>query len=285
MDKKSGSPPVKGYRSSLIASLIALSILLVPFLVGNFIQKARSGEGKYEFDEEICWDITKEQDFNMGWSGFNGGTGSGALVYRYYIPGITYHHSGINIFSLPLNGTVDNYCVGSVQVNPGDVQQAVVAKAPILFFCMNFTKKKLLDLDITSFEIYLDIVGSPFLTVGVSITDESESNSINFGTVSLGNKTRVTVSVGDLLGINTLTDNEKIIFVISGPTNIIIPDNAPIIFDWQWYCIKEIKIPTLTKLGIYMSFTGIGLIFLGFIVAPEYTFEGVIDGILKLFRR
>lgn len=274
-------PPVKGFRSSLFASTLALLMLLGILLVSNTMQKAREGEGKYSFDEDLCFDITNEKDFDNTWQE-GSATGTGAMLYSYRLPASEKNNIKVQTQNVSLKGTVDGYGVSTTTPNIGDVPVIDPLSYYTLHYKMNWTKKKILDLDIVRIDIFLDIAGVTFSDIDFSVTDESFSKTIKLGKVNIGNKTRLNVKVSDLLTINTLVDNEKILIRFQSENGEFIPANTYTIFDMQFYCISEMKVPTLTKLGFYLGLGGIGYIFLGIVVSSEYTIEGIINRVIKL---
>lgn len=279
--------PVKGFRSSLVASTLALLMLMAVLLISNSIQKSREGEGKYAFDEELCYDIDNVKQFDNAFTKAPPGhSGTGALAYRYWDDGGSIQHthrSKVSILDLPKNETLNEFAIANAIPDVGDLP--VVEPAPFFYridFNMNFTKKAILDLDITRMDIYIEIQGVTFQTVKLLLFTPTKSIQNFQKTINLGNLTGVSITVMDLLNINTASTTDKLIFGFQTQPGEFIPGNSNIIFDMQWYCIKEIKIPTLTKLGLWLGAGGIFYIFLGLVVSPEYTIEGIIDKMVKL---
>jgi len=273
---------VIGYRSSIVASIVALMMLTLPLLAGNYLDKSRKGEGKFDFDEELCFDIDESKDFNHNYVHTVGiVTGTGALTWVYrdtIVPTWKSSQNEIVFMEVPLNGTTRGYGVSSVVLGAlGDVPATTSPDTQILHLATNITKADIIGNDITRIDVYLDIGGSTVTETVFSF------QGFNYGAISVGNLTKMTVEVTDLLSINSaLAANEKIIINILLKNNEGVIPNSYFVFDMQFYCIKEIKTPTLTTLGIYMAFGGLGYIFLGFIVSPEYTLEGTWNGIKKI---
>lgn len=275
--------PVKGFRSSLVASTLALLMLMAVLLAGNSIQKAREGEGKYSFDDELCYDVSSEKDFDNTWQ-VGTATGTGGMFYAYWellVPDV--NNEKVTTQSTALNGTVGEYAVSKTTPNPGDTPTPSAGKKYTVAFLLNFTKKKIIDLDIVRIDIYLNIAGVSFSTMDLRLTDESSSSTVFSGKdISIGNLTSIKVEVNDLLTINTFNTNDKIQIAFDTAPGEFIPGNTFVVFDLQFYCIKEVKIPSLTALGLWMGAGGLFYIFLALVVSPEYTIEGVINRFVTL---
>jgi hypothetical protein len=279
---KEGANPVAGYRSSFIASILALLVLLIPLLVANFIDISREGEGKYDFAEAMCFDIESETQFDEDFvfedippSGTDSGTG--AFAWYYFDTDDGFHsimHDEVQVLSTPLNNTIDGYAVTTSKLREGTDTPGTSTSE--MGFGMDFTKKKIIDLDITRVDIYLEINGASFDEMLFGFAD-TNGKVVAKHEIKLDNITKIDISVEDLLSINTLSSTKKLVMWFQAPSGEVLPSEKYIVFDMQWYCIDELKTPTLIKLGIYMSIAGLGLIFLGFIVSPEYTFQGVVD--------
>lgn len=270
---ESGNPKASGWLSSIIAIIMALLLLHAFPVMGNWIDNQRAGEGKYEFDEEMCFDITSKKDFKDG--------GIGALAYSYTITGDvikTNSDNDIITMSVPLNGTVNGYGVGVCNPTPPDVPIPPVTKFNAIFITLNFTKSKIIDLDITAIDIYLNIAGVSFSKMPTAtLTDEAVTNTINLLGVNVGNITHYKIDVFDLLEINTLSDTGKIKFAfntVSLGTTGFIPAGSPVVFDMQFYCIKERKAPTITSLAGWLSLMNIGVLIMVFIALPEVQILG-----------
>lgn len=278
--------PVKGFRSSFVASILALLLLTLPLFAGNYLDKTRKGEGKFSLqDDEMVFDLNEKKEVNptLDFSGVTSGakSGTGAFVWYYFDTDDGLHTNAHNLVSMlkaPLNGTIGSYAVSSTR--PKENSDIPGVATELLAFGLNFTKKKMTDLDLTRIDIYLEIQDAPFNEMEFYIADEDGKKTIG-KTISLGNLTKITISVADLLGINSLSATKKIIFLFEAPGNDVVPFNKYVVFDTQWYSIKEIRTPTLTSLGVYMAIGGIGYLFLAFVVSPEYTIEGIWNTIKK----
>lgn len=275
--------PVTGFRSSLVASTLALLMLMVILFASNSIQKAREGEGKYSFDDELCYDINSEKDFDNTWQ-IGAATGTGAMLYAYWELAVAdVNNEKVTTQSTSINGTVGNYAVSKTTPNPGDTPTPSPGKKYTVGFLLNFTKKKIIDLDIVRIDIYLNIAGVSFSKMNFRLTDESASSTVFSGEdVSIGNLTSIKVEVNDLLQINTFNTNDKIQIGFDTELGEFIPGNTFVVFDMQFYSIKEVKIPSLTALGLWMGAGGLFYIFLGLVVSPEYTIEGIINSMVSL---
>lgn len=285
MPKKGNNP--RGVGSSIISIIIFLMILFVPFLGINLTQRIRQGDGKFDFDEELCFDIDKESQFKNDWIE-PPSTGIGSLKYSYVVnPNVAkVHHSKMNLLTNPLNGTVDGYGVGSATPNTGDIPVVPVGGNSIQF-ALNITKETILDLDITRIDIFLFISGVTFTEMDFRMQDISRSTSFLLieDDMKIGNITKIKIDVIDLLKINTLKDNDELLFMFVGNPGDFIPGNSFVVFDMQFYCIPEIVTPSLTKVSLWISATALFVIFMGFIVSPEISFEGVLNSMASAMTR
>jgi hypothetical protein len=203
---------VIGFKSSMIASILALLMLTLPLLAGNYLDKTRSGQGKFGFSGDICYDTNIETDFDNDYK-VALSTGKGAMAYSYY-DGVTSstENNKITMQSIAINGTIDNVAVGTTNPNPGDIPVPNPAKPNLLTYQMNFTKNKILDFDIVRIDIYLDIGGVAFSNLEFNMGDQLTSVKVFTGTkINIGNLTKIDVKVSDLLKINTLSDTGKIL--------------------------------------------------------------------------
>lgn len=267
---ESENPKAIGWLSSIVAIILALLLLHAFPLMGNWVDKQRTGEGKYQFDEEMCFDISAETEFDNTLK-LASSTKKGGMLYRYYdgVTGTT-ENNKVTMFSLPLNGTIGKYGVATTNPSPGDTPVANPSETNTLGFRFNFTKKKILELDIVRIDIYLNIQGVTFSNIEFTLRDEGNTVQVfQAKKISLGNITSITVKVQDLLKINTMPDDKEIEVGFETQLNELIPGNTFVIFDMQWYCVREIKAPTLTRLAGWMSLMNIGILILVFISFPQ----------------
>ena len=281
---ESGNPKAIGWLSSIVAIILALMLLHAFPLMGNWIDKQRAGEGKYQFDEDLCFDITKETEFDNtitnSPSPQHTHTGVGACAWYYNAIGAAvFSHNQVTIMNIPINGTMDGYGVSVLTESIGSPR--IQLQTPEhLYINLNFTKKKVLDLDISRIDIYLDISGVSFNKMKCDLRDEDlEEDLIPLGEVSLGNVTKLTIKVVDLLKLNTFGVNDKLMLDFYSPSAMYLPSGAFVVFDMQWYCIDEIPTPTLTRLAGWMSLMNIGILILVFISFPQVQVLGRFNNI------
>ncbi len=276
MPHKGNNP--RGVGSSIISIVVFLMILFVPFLGVNLAQRVRSGDGKFDFEEDLVFDITKKTDFDNSWTKING---LGSQNYAYNVlPGPVKEQNNniVDVISVPLNGTIDGYGVTSAIPKIGSVPIVDPTDNYLVQFLLNLTKADILKLDITRIDIYIDIQGVAFNTLKMTLLDKSDSHDALGGTtVSVGNLTKIKVEVFDILEINNFVAGENIIFSFATPLGEIIPSGSFVVFDVQFYSIPEITTPSLTKVSLWISATALTVIFLGFIVSPEISFEGILN--------
>ncbi|TET57423.1 MAG: hypothetical protein E3J52_10360 [Promethearchaeota archaeon] len=250
----------------------------MPFLGVNLAQRVRSGDGKFDFEEDLVFDITKKTDFDNSWTKING---LGSQNYAYNVlPGPVKEQNNniVDVISVPLNGTIDGYGVTSAIPKIGSVPIVDPTDNYLVQFLLNLTKADILKLDITRIDIYIDIQGVAFNTLKMTLLDKSDSHDALGGTtVSVGNLTKIKVEVFDILEINNFVAGENIIFSFATPLGEIIPSGSFVVFDVQFYSIPEITTPSLTKVSLWISATALTVIFLGFIVSPEISFEGILN--------
>lgn len=272
----SGNPAMRGVGSSVILSFVVLIMLASVWYWPNYIQKTRDGEGKYNFDEELSFDINREEDFDLDWHQYGS---SGAFMFEYYNQedDLSYMHSDISILDMPLNGTVDGYAVTVTQVEEGD-EPLEDAGDYHLYFKTNITMDEIIDLDITSIDIYLDIKGVTFTEVDLYIADHLAWAEYGFklGTIKLANLTKIKIDVFDLLQISSF-GGAKIIFNFLIPDDEIVEPGSIVVFDSQLYSIKEIKTITMHKLAYVNYFIGTSLIFVGFLMFGSIRLTDIID--------
>lgn len=268
-----------GWLSAVVSILVVLSILFVPLLTGNWIQKVRSGEGRYAFQEELCFDISQKAEFDNSWVQ-PGSTTNGGMMYLYRLPLPKNNNNQVQILTIPKNDTVDGYSVSTTIPNAGDVPVIDPLKEYQVIYLFNFTKTKILNLDITRIDIFLEIAGVSFSEMKFSLTDLPGTTTVFSGEkVSLGNLTSIDVSLTDLLTINTLTTG-KIKIQFSTQPGEFIPPGVFVVFDMQWYCIKEIKTPSLTQQAFANVILAFFIFYAGIVFAPEYTVKGTMGRFL-----
>lgn len=285
MPNKGNNP--KGVGSSIISIVLFLMILFVPFLGVNLTQRIRSGDGKFDFDDELVFDINDESQFD---DSYTTAAGTGAFAWQYFdtiSAGVGNNHIKMDtVLSIPLNGTVDGYAVTTTTPKAGTTSGFGAAWANQFVFLLNFTKSKILELDITRVDIYIDISGANFNDLLFKITDEADTASVvPSKRASLGNKTSFKITVLDLLTINTFDPNENIKLLFASNLGEFAPDNSFVVLDMQFYSVKEITTPSLTKVAMWISATALFVIFMGFIVSPEINFDGVMKSMGKIMTR
>lgn len=273
---------VIGFKSSMIASIIALLMLTLPLLAGNYLDKVRKGEGKFEFDEELCWDLNEVEVFDNSWvKGGASGVGAGVWTYTDTLSTAHEQHNKIDLITIPYNGTIDGYGVTTSIPKTGTIPSATLG-SQLYAILTNLTKVDLLEDDPSSIDIFIDFGGVTFDTMNVVFVNKAGTNPLFTKTISVGNVTKIKLSVTDILKINTLTTTEQLRMDFQIPSGKGLTAGAYVIFDLQFNCKEEIKTPTLTTMGLYLAFGGLGYIFLAFIVAPEFTLEGTWKAIKKI---
>jgi len=284
MAKSEGNPKAPGWLSSIIAIILALLLLHTFPLMGNWIDNRRAGQGKFDFDEDLCFDINDKKQFDNT-AQVTGSTGTGAMMYKYYHTTARKSNSPVNVQTIPLNETLDGFAVASTIPNPAETPVPNVAFDYSLQFFLNFTKKKMLDLDIVEIVMYLDISGVTFSTIDFFVSDESLSKKIfDDRKANIGNITKIKVKVNDLLELNTLQD-EKLIFGFVTKVGEFIPGNTFVVFDMQWYCIEEIKTPTLTTLAGWLAVMNTVILLVIFVSFPQIQILGRFDGVSRRLKK
>ena len=146
--KEKGEEAYKGTISSIILSLFVSFLFLVPVFTANAVDKVRKGDGKYNFQDAICYDIDGLEDFEDDPD--IEAYGEGALGYMYADNGGDIILTEITILDYPLNGTVDEYGVGITGDN-GEVDCSII----LIFLTM--TKDDVVDLDVTRIDIFINV--------------------------------------------------------------------------------------------------------------------------------
>jgi len=93
----------------------------------------------------------------------------------------------------------------------------------------------------------------------------------------MGSVTEIEITVDDLLNINTLSDTDILYFLFFIGE---VSNGASLVFDMQFYCIEEIKIPTIDWMGISMTGGGFFMIFCSILMLPMVTFRDIIGRIV-----
>lgn len=272
----SGNPAMRGVGSSIILSFLVLGMLSVVWYWPNYIQKTRDGEGKFVFDEEICFDFSDEKEFDQNWQFDDFPTsqkGKGAFCWVYHDDTTSLNRAVNNkmtMLNFPLNGTTPPY--GASVTELYDPADDVDTPNPVqtLYIKTNLTKKDIIENDITRIDVYFDISGVTFDTMTLRMSGGL------IEVVRLGNLTEIKITVEHLLQINALDPDQKIRF--SFPSiNEDIPAGAFVVFDAQFYCIEEIKTLTLDKLA-YVNYTlTFILIFVAFIMFGSIRLRDITD--------
>jgi hypothetical protein len=276
---ESGNPKAIGWLSSIIAIVVALLLLHAFPLMGNWIDKQRAGEGKFEFEEDLCFDINDVQQFDNTFVR-TGAVGVGANMWSYFVPPEGQQHNKISLMSFPVNGTIDGYGVWAFKPEVGDVPSPV-AGVQAFFVATNITMGDILGKDVTTIDIYIDIPGATFSTMTVSALYSAPIPKALFtlGTASLGNVTKFKLDVGDLLTMNSAGLTKKFYLQFVVPTSQGINPGSAGVFDMQMYCIEEIKAPTLTRLAGWLSLMNIGVLIMVFISFPQVQVLGRFNSI------
>ncbi len=275
-----------GTISSIILSVIVVMLLLVPFYTANHLQKVRYGEAKYEFKEVMCFDIDSKSQFmhdNYVYPTSKTRCGAGAVVWFYTSPSSTHSQKPIVMSSLSIPGTVDGYGTSTFFECPS------YPFVPTIYYnwlriYLTITKEDIVERDITRIDIYIDISQAQWTHMGGGIRgQEGGVTGISDPAIELGAVTSITVTVEDLLQVNTLNPGEKLYwsFNIPKPDSAYhFTDGAFLVFDMQFYYIEEIKITTADYMGIAMIGGGIFTIFCSVLMLPVITFSGVIGRIV-----
>jgi len=266
----------KGTISSVILSVVVLVLLITPLLVANRIQDIREGKGKYAFKETLCYDINREDQF-LNDHDYPRDCGEGALVYGYYDDeyNLFWSYSTIILMDYLLNGTLDGYGAGIAKTcepfNPP-------VRLSVMYIYMDLTKEDIIEKDITRMDIYFDITGKENFSYRVLIED------YEIGVVAMGKLTQLKIDVYDLFEINNLPEDVPLTFSFIPTADFdesrLYPDEG-VIFDMQMYCIEEIKVPSLEKLGFWMIGISLFMLFCSVLMLPEVSFEWIINRIMK----
>ncbi len=280
-DLLQGNPAMRGVGSSIILSFILLVLLSVTWYWPNIIQQNREGEGQFNFDESLCYDLDDVKDVDNTWTKVSAtSSGVGALKYSFKATGEAgfYHrYSAMQEFNLPLNDTIKPYVVGSTQPTPAKIPEFALTQPDSIGISINLTKTDLLKLDITRIDIYLDVQGSTQPTLNARLTDQDDTDIITLGTQNLGNLSKFKITVADLLTINNFDDNENLVFVFTTADIGHIAPNSFVVFDLQFYCIDEITTITINKLAYVNYALGIIIIFGGFLMFGSIRLNDVRD--------
>lgn len=279
-EKKKGAEAYKGTISSVILSLFVLFLFLVPVFTANAVNKVRKGDGKYDFQETMCFDINDEDQFEDD-PDVSEDCGEGALGYGYDEGnGGGFSLNEITMMDYPLNGTVDDYAVGIVSACPNGEPSSV--ECSIIMFFLTITKEDIITLDVTRIDIFINATG---------IDDECEyevylstiedcPDGMELGEVTAGELTEIEIDINDILEINAFEEDEGlvIVFVPTEEECVIQPDST-VIYDMQFYNIEEVKVPSLTKIGIWMLAISSFMLFCAYLMLPQVTFDGVVKSL------
>lgn len=281
--------PYPGTISSIILSVVVVMILLVPFVTANHLQKVRDGETKYDFKEVMCFDIDNvnqfDNEYNTGF--FNGegnyDTGIGALVHYRLGCGSDYGkylHNRVSIISTPIGGVVGDYVYGFIPnsgCNPSETDTNFIA------FVTTFSKSQILELDITRIDMFIDFQNTELdfteMRLKMLGIDEWTPSIFVDRIIQVGELTQLTISVEDLLDINTMFDEGERLMFFFTPISGYIYSDISVVFDMQFYCIEEIKIITIDYMGIAMIGGGIFMGFCSLIMLPTVEFSWVVGKI------
>jgi len=270
----------KGTISSVILSIVVIGILLVPFITANQLQKTRDGEGEYDFKETMCWDIDSEDDFYNDVD-VESDCGEGALGYSYfklYNSGVGYSLNYMTFSEYPINGTVNGYGMGTtVRCDDG----GEVDFSYIHIF-LTLTREDIIDLDITRIDIFFDIIGMDDCEYELWLWGGGE-NILEIGVVTVNETFQRKIDVDDMIKLYTFPEHSKITIMstLQVEEGCTIQPGSIVIFDMQLYGIREMKLPSLSWLGIAMIGGGTFMIFCSMLMLPEISFSRVIDWLVK----
>lgn len=273
--------PYKGTVSSVILSLFVLFLFLVPIITANGIDKVRKGNGKYNFKETICFDINDDSQFEDD-PDLEADCGEGAMGFWYDEYGFSLNE--ITLMDYPINDTIDEYGVGITSCCDGDGLEYSV-----LFMFLTLTKDDIIDLDITRIDILLNVTNledDVEFEVYIVTEDDLFDDGFYLGELIAGKLNKFEIDISDILEINAFPEDEQLVLVfVPTEEEAVIQCDSTVVFDMQFYCIEEIKIPSLTKIGIWMLGISAFMIFCSYLMLPEVTFEGVINRIKKSLER
>lgn len=277
MAKKS-NPEAEAYKgtiSSIILSIFVLFLFLVPVFTANAVDKVRKGDGKYNFQDAICYDIDGLEDFEDDPD--IEAYGEGALGYMYADNGGDIILTEITMMDYPLNGTVDEYGVGVTGDN-GEVE------CSILLIFLTMTKDDIVDLDVTRIDIFINVTSlDPEDDCEFEVylsTIEDCPDGMELGEITVGELSEIEIDVADIMEINAFEEDEGLVlaFVPTEGECVVQPEST-VIFDMQMYCIEEIKIPSLTKIGIWMLGISAFMFFCSYLMLPKVSFDGVVESV------
>ena len=286
-----------GTISSVILSVVVVMMLLMPFYVANNRDRLRKGYGEFEYKEIMCFDINNVNQFDNTRTFLpnphphNLLSGTGAFAWRYAHGGPRPDHrtrfnevvlSNVDIGDKPIDGYGRTISV----IYPGDppLSPYPTASQDVLIF-FSFTVDEIIENDITRLDFYLDLPGSGVTSAYCYLYDWS-GHSFRLVWISecIGKVVSVEITVDDLLYLNSnFNKNDNLnIYWRTAPSSLkqsLIP-NGEIIFDMQFYCIEEIKIPTIDYMGIAMIGGGLFMGFCSILMLPHITFRSVIGRIV-----
>jgi len=276
-EKEKGEEALKGTISSIILSVFVMFLFLIPVFTANAVDKVRKGDGDYNFQEVMCFDINSEDHFDDD-PDVEPCCGEGALGYA-YVDGDGFSLNEITMMDYPFNDTVDEYAVGVVRACDGDG-----VDCSILMFFLTLTKEDIVDLDITRIDIFINATGleddCEFEVYLSTIEDCPEG--MELGEVTVGELTEIEIDVAEIMEINAFTEDEGLVIVfIPTEEECVVQPDSTVVFDMQFYNIEEIKLASLDKIGIWMLGISAFMIFCAYIMLPDVTFDGVIERLKK----
>ena len=291
--KDKGEEAFKGTISSVILSVFVLFLFLVPVFSANAVEKVRGGDGKYNFQDSLCYDIDGEDDLDDD-PDVDGAYGEGALGY--WVVEDEGNHFSLNevtIMDFPLNGTMDGYGVGIVE--PEEVFNYLYSE---VYYFLTITKEDVVDLDVTRIDIYFNVTGFSEVeaTYDVFLASEDvdppteyydEITTLELGEITSGELTEFEIKIEDIMKINTFEEDLDLVVIFKQTDDdYFIEPGSSVVFDMQMYNVKELKIPSLTSIGLWMLGISAFMLFCAYIMLPQVTFDGLIksmkDGIGKL---
>lgn len=279
-----------GTISSVILSVFVVIIMLLPFYTANHMEKIREGEGKYEFQEVMCFDISKKSEFEHDdyvWNPYGQIVcGSGAFEYGYKWYDIySYQPMTMTMTSTPREGVVNPYGMSQIIYCPG---QPPVGDFFGMQIFLTLTKEIIVENDVTSIVVFLDIEGFEYNNIRMHL--HTHENGWSTGTpklfeifVNIPCIVRIDLTVDDLLKINNLGEGEKFHWYLDtayADIEELPADGTNIYFDMQFYHIEEIKITTISWIGIAMAGGGVFMLFCSVLMLPHIEFSGVIGRIV-----
>lgn len=277
-----------GTLSSVILSIVVLGILIVPFATANHLEKVRRGEGKYEFKETMFWDVDNEDDF-LTWDGSTLGQqripdhlhnfyGEGQSIwnYGYKEEGSSFRagrYQEVTFSLVQMDGVVDEWVYAQMLRHPDYVTDEVSGYIATFNFIFSFNKEFIIENDLTRVDIFLD---TSLDLEGVDCVLFDKEDGVEYYH-EFGKKVSVDISIGDLLDLPSTfsyPEEEWLIFRAEFEEEYD-PTEGIIQFDMQLYHVEEIKIPSITWLGIIMVGVGTFMIFCSILMLPSIDFGAI----------